>query len=330
MNAPATISDILALPFLVLASLAGAAQRRFATGEVDDDAIRARARLFTWRLERAYEEATNGQRASEVFDDFQQILPDLDALGRAAVEWLNLVETLAQEAERAYGHTQGRGALKAAQVKAVLVHVALSDESLFPPHVPRILRALWVEAVVSWAIDLVVELLNHDRALWQADPDAPAPARVTLSRPLMWLLAIAEWFERLAIGNWIASKLQAAVLKANPLTPALNAALEQMSASGARSAAKTRESFARLVAWVAEHRKELIGLIQLVSISVHEAEAVREMSGPEKKRYVREIVLFFLEENGLIRNNVSGVFASWMIDWGIEFVLVVFRKRGTL
>jgi hypothetical protein len=330
MSAQALIGGILALPFLLLETLVTAANRRYSAEDADEDAVRARARLFAWRLERAYEEATDGKRAGEIFDSLQQILPDLDALGRAAVEWLSLVEVLAQEAERTYGRTPGLGAFKASQVKAVLMHLVLSDESLFPPQVPRILRTLWVEAVVTWAIDLVVELLNHDRGLWQAKPGAAPLSRVTLSRPLMWLLAFAEWIERLAIGDWIARKLQDAVLKANPLTPALQAALQQMSNNGMRSAGQTRTSLARLMAWIATHRKELVGLIRLLSISVHEAEAVVEMSGSQKKQYVREIVLLFLEQNGLIHNRVSGVFASWLIDWGIEFVLVVFRKRGTL
>jgi hypothetical protein len=327
VNAPAPVSGILALPCLLLETLLAAASRRYAQEDADDDEVRARARMFVWRLERAYEESTDGKRAGEVFDSLRQILPDLDVLGRAAVEWLSLVEVLAQEAERTYGRHPGLGAFKASQVKAVLVHVVLSNESLFPPHVPRILRTLWVEAVVSWAIDLVVELLNHDRGLWQAPPDSAPMARVTLSKPLAWLLAFAAWLERLAIGDWLARRLQAAVLRANPLSPALQAALQQMSDNGVRSGRQTQESLARLVAWVVEHRKELIGLIQLVSVSVREADALLEMSGPEKKQYVRELVLVFLEQTGLIHNRVSGVIASWMIDWGIEFVLVVLRKR---
>lgn len=330
MIAPAPLPEIAAFPFLLLASLLRAAQRRLSDDGEQDEPVHEQAQLFVWRLERAYQEATGGKPASEVFNDIERILPDFNVIGRAAVDWLNFVETLAQEAECTYGQVKGRGPLKASQVKAVLVHLALSKEANLLPQVPRIMRALWVETMVTWAIDLVVELLNHDRTLWQVEPRTPSIAKVTISKPLMWLLRIAQWLERLAIGEWIADKLQAAVLKANPLAPKAKAAIAQMSQSNLQSGKQAAESFSRLVSWVAQHRRQLIGMIQLISVSVREVEAMAEMSGPEKKQYAREIVLLFLKENGIIYNNISGVFAGWFIDWGIEFVVVVFRKRGTI
>jgi len=331
MNSHSQPSCALDVPALLLTSLLALAARRtrMPAERDEEDLLYRRARLFAWRLDRAYASAANGERLADVFESFRQIAPDLEELGRTAVDWLDLVETLVQEAERTYGSAPGRGALKAAQVKAVLVNLALSQQTLLLSHVPRIYRALLVEAVVGWAVDLVVTLLNHDQALWDTAAQSTSAMRVTFYRPMMWLLAFGNWLQGLPIGDWIERQLNAAVLKANPLSPALATQLRKMSAPAA--ARSTAESFVQLIEWGGAHRKQLTALIELASVVVREADGFIEMSGAEKKEYASDLILVFIEDEGLLDNNpVAEAFARWAIDWGIEFVVTVIRKRASV
>jgi hypothetical protein len=315
-------------PPCILIDTLGAALLGRGPGDDEDDPLMRRARLFTWRLERAYADAA-GEHIEELFSDLGDVGNDFENLGWALVEWLNVTETLVQEAEKIYGPGPGKGRLKAAQVKAVLIHVVLSDDKLKIPHVPRVFRAVVVEAGVTLAIDFVVALLNENDGLWQAEPQEREPVKAALSLPVLWIAAVGRWLERHSFGLWLTQALDRAVLKANPLTPALAEAVGRMRLDDKMSIRKVQENVAHVMAWVQEHRPQLAALIQLASVAVQEAEDFLTLSNDEKKAYARCLILVFLEDSGLIGDSaLVRALVEWAVDWGIEFVVAVFRKRA--
>jgi hypothetical protein len=333
MNSTGLPPCVLKFPMTLLETLAAAVAQHgnpaFDSAQAANDELERRARLFEWRLDRAYEQATSGSRVGDVFESFREIAPDLSQLGQAMVDWLDVVETLVQEAERKYGTAPGHGAMKAVQVKSVLVSLALANEDLVLPRVPRIFRALILEAVISWGIDVVVLLLNQNDELWQAGSESKSSVAVAMSKPLTWLLAFGDWLQRQAFGDWLVRKINQAILKANPLSPALQAEIKKMLANGNPSSRQVLQSFTHLTDWVGAHHKELTALIQLVSLVVKEAEGFLNMSGPEKKQYARALIVVFLEDSGILDGSpVADAVARWLVDWGIEFVVTVLRKRG--
>jgi hypothetical protein len=294
----------------------------------EDDPMLRRARLFAWRLERAYADAA-GEHIEDLFADLGVVGQDFQNLGWAVVEWLNLTETLVQEAEKLYGPGPGKGKLKAAQVKAVLIHVALTDDTLDIPGVPRMFRAIVVEAGVNIAIDFVVALLNANDGLWQANESDRQPIKAALAWPLIWFEAFGRWIERGTFGLWLSDAINRAVLKANPLTPALAAAVETMRQDDRLSIRQVRENVAHVIRWVQAHRAQLAALVQLVSVAVQEAEAFLTLTNAQKKAYARALVLVFLEDSGLVGDSaLAQALVGWAVDWGIEFVVAVFKKRA--
>jgi hypothetical protein len=315
-------------PLCALLSVLGTAIGRQSNLGAEDDPMLPRARQFAWHLERAYADAA-GASSADLVATLKQLAPDLDELGYAMVAWLKLIEALVQEAERAHGPAPRRGAIKAAQVKAVVVHVVLEGKEASIPGIPPVVLAVVLDVGLDWAIALVVALLNNNDGLWQVAPGA-AP-QFALSRTLGWILALGNWLARQSFAQRLAGLLQRMILRANPLTPALASALQKMSEDERLSLKNVANSLGHLGAWVATHRSQLTALVQLISVVVQEAQRFVNWSGPEKKQYASDLVLIFLKDIGIIGDGpIADAIARWAVDWAIEFVLDVFKNRGIL
>lgn len=91
------------------------------------------------RLRRLFQEAVGGGADEELIAALSALARRGDEIVRAFVVWVDLVETLVQDAERRYGTKPGQGQLKAGEVKAVFRYL-LRAERFDIPQVPRILR----------------------------------------------------------------------------------------------------------------------------------------------------------------------------------------------
>lgn len=303
---------------------------RVAANPPEDDALMQRARLFIWQLDRAYAEATGGESAYTLLAELDQLLLPADQVRNALVAWVNVVESLVQEAERQYG-SQGRGSYKAEQVKAVLIHLFLDDPAWKIPNVPDFLLPVGVELIASWSIDAIVVLLNHNDA-W-----VPAPTKgdgaPAASLPARIIMAVAKWLQEdpflRSIGAVFARWGRKMVLAAHPLNSAAQEALAELQRPGMPTIQTVADRTAQIGVWVAQHRKQVVAFIELVTIAVREAEAFEAMSGPEKKEYARDLVIALLEDSGFIRENTpfSNFITEWLIDWGIDAVVMLFNKR---
>jgi hypothetical protein len=287
-----------------------------------DNAATHRMRVAVLRLEREFATLTRDP------NKFERSLLELGrlivAFGPALVDWVDFIETLAQEATRQYGTEGGRGAFKRAQIQAVILQLARQSQNGLGS------SALFLEPFIVdiWAgstADFIVSLLNRYQ-LW--DPAAPVrpargrraviatvqPAQQILNRLSRWLQSAAWWI----------------VLRLNPLTPRMQQELDRANPDLRRAIAAVPD----LLLWLQQNKSELQATVQIAATAVNEAEAagLLSMTGEQKQEYARDLILAFLDDAGFADLDVGLVraIASATIDVVIDCIVGLFNKRGVL
>ncbi len=297
------------------------------------DRLQQHAREVVWQLQRAYETAAGASFAEEVVRELRRLIPDPEEAKRAFVAWANLLELLIQEAEREHGRERGRGPQKADQVKAVLIHLFVDEPVLHIPDFPDFLVPFIVEIGVNWSIDAIVLLLNRN-SLWEPAPGRPAVRVSVLGRLVRAALVVGKWFMRLApvvrLGALLLRLTRKLVVTAYPLNPEIQQAVRVIECThGARIEDMLRKN-ADLIGWIGGHRQQVVALVEVVSFAVQEAEFYKELTGQQKKIYVRELIIAFLEDVGLIQNENGLMFylADRVLDWVIDAIVSIFNARA--
>lgn len=292
-----------------------------ASGGVDS-AREERLRQAVWRLRRSFATLSSGGLDRQLVELVRAFGARIDHLEAAVVAWVDVVEILVQEMESQQGRAAGSGHEKKAKVQAALFNLMLEmsqrDGRRTSPFAP-----LLFEAIADWSVDAVVLLLNrHD--LWQP---APRPASG-------WLRRLAAAFFRLVLAPFrrlrdLAVTVVSRVVTArNPISPELAAAISRIPSSG--SLAGLLEDGLGFLTWVGRHRDQVVAMVDIVSITVHEAEALIELSGPEKKAYARDLIVIFLQEEGVFPPPGSpfSPLIEGMVGGTIEAVVTLFKKRN--
>jgi hypothetical protein len=314
----APIADLARSLALLLASPAsclGVAPIARGSAAAEDARIRA-IRRTVWRLRRAYDEATGDGE-----DVLQGLVARLSAtfagIGGSFPLWIDLIEDLTQDAERRFGTQPGRGALKAAQVKAAMRY--LISRSAGRPAIALRIDSGLLSALLDASIDFVVMLLNR-QDLW-VDGTAAAPSRVPFRlRVWHWLVTRAlVLFDR--ISDWLEP--------AATLSPVLLSDLDRIVAAHVGAPFAPLCHAAELTRFVAAHRTQIAALAELVASGCFEAETFLELSGPEKQAYGRDLILLFLEaEYGLPATGPIAGLTGFLADRLIDGVVLIFNKRG--
>jgi hypothetical protein len=295
------------------------------------DPIIEQARRTVWILRRAYEEATDNDFAEAALREFRLLIPSGVRAARFFVVWMDLVETLCQEAEKTYGTKKDQGEYKAQQVKAALVHLILEEEHFDIPRVPSFLKPVVVELFVNISIDTIVMLLNGNK-LWVPAPPGPVPQRNLLAAIVWALMKFGKWLMRLALvvrfGQWLKKMSMKAVLRGNPISPAVRRQLDLIKQADGPTIQDVLKRIEHLIGWMQKYRKNIVALIELVSAAAREAENFIHLSGSEKKEFARELVIAFLEDYDVIRTQFAYIITEWVLDWAIDAVVRLFNKNG--
>jgi len=296
------------------------------SGDAEPDGrVREDVRATVWELRRNLRIALEGTE-HDVVGALNALAAHGHEVERAVVVWIELVETLVQAAERSYGRAPGRGALKAADVKAALEYL-VHRHPLKLPGVPTAIEPFLVDVGIEWTIDVVVRIANrHD--LWVVAPVRARSVRWHLTRIVRVLAKLLQplWVPFV----WLGGQLWYLTREARPLTPELRAALRAVEREGLdREPGRTLESVVQVVIWVGEHRPQVVAIMDLVSLAVEEAERYLELEGPQKKAYAHALVLAVLDELGFEeRAGLLYAIVESFVDSGIDSVVRLFNKRG--
>ncbi len=247
-----------------------------------------------------------------------------EAIQRAFVVWIDLVEVLVQNAERRYGATPGMGRMKAAEVKEVIRYF-LRNRRFNIPDVPQFLQPVLVDLVVDWSVDVIVLMANR-YGLWVEKGSVTrtqsifARFRLSLRRCIMWLFLFIPW---------LVERIRRALQRPVVIPPEVKAAIDALEREGLIiSEGKIFHGVADLLVWVSSRRRTLMILVEVVSAAVQEAEAYIELSGPQKKAYARDLVLAVLDEIGFEqRTGLLFAIIDSSINSSIEASVHLFNKR---
>jgi hypothetical protein len=294
--------------------------------------LRRRARATAWRIRRMHDDAAGNEFLHQLGIQLVRLAPTGEDARCAIVAWTRLVERIVQEAERQYGSERGRGAFKAAQVRAALLLLLLDEQQVTIPHVPPFVGTLFISVAIDWTVDSVVAILNQND-LWVGAAEAAPARRDWLSRIVGGLTRIARSLQRaaivVAVGNWLQGIIRRLLLAQHPLHPALRDAVESVRREGMPDISAFAVRWRDLAIWAAQHRREFVALVELVALAVQEAELFFELPGADKKVYARELMLAALEEYEIVDRDSPFEFAIiWMIDEVIEAVVPLFHDRG--
>lgn len=249
-----------------------------------------------------------------------------EEIERAVVVWIDLIESLAQGAERSYGAKSGRGKLKAAEVREVLRRLVLASRFRIP-RLPDFLQPVVVDIAADWLIDAVVLVVNR-YGMWEDVEPTPASFRARLILALRQLARFTRvvWIPF----AWLFSRLWTAGRMHTPLPPEVRLALEAVEREGLlRNQARLLGGVADFVEWAGAHRKQVVASLELVFAAVHEAERYLELSGPEKKAYARDLVIAVLQDIGWRRGaELLGAGIEAMVGGAIEAAVRLFHKRN--
>ncbi len=276
------------------------------------------------RMIRLLRDALGGGVELELASALKTLAQHGDEIQRAVVIAIELIQLLAQGAERRY--PEGHGRLKKAQVKAAIRYL-LRAERADIPKVPDYLEPLFIDVAVDWSIDLVV-LITNQHGLWDVREPAPFSARAVLVLALRRLAELTRplWLLAVSVLAWI---LEATQNRAT-LTPEIRQALDRAASEGliSKKRALVGEVPAALV-WLGDHREQVTAAFQLVFEAVQEAESFLTMTGPEKKAYARDLIMATLEELGFPVGGLFSMIVEAMIDGAIESAVNLFNKFPT-
>lgn len=285
-----------------------------------DSADRTRMRQTLWRLRRAYEDIIGPGGTQSLTEEVRQLGDIVSEAGPALMVWVDAVESLVQDAERRYGSTPGQGAKKAEEVKSALIHILLNS-NIHLPNIPAFLEPVLFEIIVSWTVDAIVLLLNRNQ-LWDlAKPPAPAPG--LLKRVLTLLLKPLLW-----VADRLSGVMRRWVLSKHPLPPSVEAMVRKLEKEKLPGPDLFVQLGADTLKWLGRNRKRVLGLVEIISIGAKEAESFLEKSGREKKAYVRNLLLLFLEDIGVLQQgSILNATVEWLADIAIDAIVLLFNKR---
>jgi hypothetical protein len=242
---------------------------------------------------------------------------------------VDTIELLIQHTERMYGPGAGQGPMKMQTVKSALTRVLIRSRVKVPDAID-FARPLVLEAVAEWTIDALVLLLNKNDAWVVAPDELPEPV------PRSLMMGFRGWVSRLLaalirpfkplLSRWALALVE----ESSPLTPEVQVLMRKIDEKGADPDTLLLQ-MEKLIRWLADNRRRVLGIVQVISIGTKEAERFVHLSGPGKKLYVRNLVMLFLEDEGIL--DPDGIFwrpVESLVDSAIESVVQVFRRRGIL
>lgn len=278
--------------------------------------LRRRQLATLWRLRAAYRQAASGTLSLN--EIFSRISRESESLRAAMVLWVDAIESMIQAVESLYGPAPGLGPHKAVQVKAAIVYIVDKADGRLPRST-LLVTETGLEAAVSWVVDGVVLILNQ-RDLWELPPEG----RVELSYWFRLRTRVATCIADLmgVVNRWIEGQTE--------LLPQVRVIADKIALDENANLLVRVSGSLDFMVWFIENRRQLLGLWDLVAAATVEAEAFIQMSGPEKQRYARELVLLALQEQrGTWPDAVAqNPFARAIVDFAIDAVVRVFNKRG--
>jgi hypothetical protein len=293
-------------------------------GDYEHDPLYERARHTVWRLRRAYEDAVGENIANEIFQYLRELSKRRKEVDDAIVAWFKLTELLLQDTERRFGNATGRGQEKKRHVKAVIVNLLLTSPRFDIPRVPSYLEPLVVDIGADWTIDTLVHLLNHQN-LWSNESQPSSISSGPFSRLINFLKSLFAKLQAKVAGfirRWVLARYR--------LSEAAQVTINEISRLGLRDELdKIVDDGVKVIGWIGSHRRELFAAIDLVSISVQEAETFLNLSGAQKKSFARDLILVFVEDTGLIRWQTGFwyFFVEWILDGTIDAVVAIFNRH---
>lgn len=327
---PGVIGTVLAVPQVELelaeATLRAAARLlggRLCAPEAGGDAEltpaqHERIRLTVWQLQNAFEAGTAIPRAEwqRAFAALSVVTSDLQTTLIGAVE---IVDRIVHEAEREFGTASGRGRYKRNQAKAALLY-AFREADVELPGVSPILEPFVFDAAADVMIDFVVCHLNAMDG-WEAGlPAQPVGLRQRLVTPVAD--SAGESLGRL--GLWLTALAWRLMLWRRAPSPGIRAVIDDHGLALSHLLGAVRV----LAGFMQRHRSFVRMLVGVLATATNEAEQFVGLSGPRKQRYARELILTFLDQNGLIPPTVLGRrVAEVVIDVLIDMTVALYNHR---
>ena len=288
-------------------------------------ARREELRSTIWEVRRLLRTAKAEGLDKDLATTLDFLAKHAEAIQRAVVVWIDLIEVLVQNAERRYGASPGMGQLKAAEVKEV-VRYLMRERRFNIPDVPRSLQPVIIDLLVDWSVDVIV-LMANQYGLW----DEKGYVKVSRSLFARLGLRLRRGVRLLFVQIlWLYGRMRQAFQRPIVIRPEVKAALEAVEREGLIvNQGQLFRGVADLLVWVSTRRKVLMALVDVVSAAVHEAEAYLALSGPEKKAYARDLVLAVLDELGFAqRTGLLFAIIDSTINSSIEASVHLFNKRG--
>ena len=289
-------------------------------------ARREKLRTSFWEVRRLLRTAIGEDRASIERDlraFFGSISNRSDEIQRAAIVWIDLIEVLVQHAEARHGAIPGRGPLKAAEVREAILYL-IHDEHLALPGIPKLLEQIVIDTMVDWSVDGVVLMANR-YGLWTGATEAQPVTRPFFSRVRQYLRQI--WTFVFIFGAWLAAKISE---KRATLSPDIREYIDAVRREGLLiKGPQLFKGATDLIVWIGTHRTLLLSFLEIVFTAVQQAEGYLDLTGAEKKAYVRDLVLALLDELGFQQR--VGLFFGLIestLDSAIEASVHIFNKRG--
>jgi hypothetical protein len=276
-------------------------------------------RLTVWRLQNAFEELANPKNKTGLREALSSLSFLAQTLRDTLVAWTELMDELVEEAERLYGTQPGRGAYKREQVRAAVLTIA-RREAIDIPIVPQFLEPLAFVYLADIFSDFVVAHLD-DNDLWDRDnlPETPA-LRVRMSGPLIRALRKAFDF----LSRFLAGVAWRLVMGSARLSPGMQRIVDKIDPDieGALAAVAALARFAK------DNRDFVRAIARILGMATQQAETFRDMPGPQKQAYALELVMEFLEQNGLLARD--GLWHDVVRAWlkvGIDATVRLFNRR---
>ncbi len=281
---------------------------------------RERIRQSLWRVRRDLEQLSR----DEFLHDVKGLVEELTAheLRRTLRSWVDLIETLAQQAEVYHGSASGRGHHKHRHLKSALLYL-LWRSDLKLPRVPRFLDPMIFDLLVDFAISSVVRLINRGD-LWCEAPEQPALRARLLRPPATVLGGLVQAASRL-----LSRIVWAAVLWLNPVSPPMKTVIDEFFRVNPDAVRGSLRASLTLVEFTVNHLRELAVVFDLVATAVLEATHLLETDPSHRRLYARELVLATVEDLvGLpSRGSLGYQLLVAGIDLGVDAATFLFRKR---
>ena len=275
-----------------------------------------------WKMISLLREAKGGGVSQEFAKRLKFLDDHRDEIQRGLIAGICLIEVFVQDAERA--RPRGGGKIKKAQAKSAMFHI-LTSAKLDIPGVPPILQPLVIDIIVDWSIDALVSVAN-DYALWGSDP--PEPGGRLRSSIMIWLKrAIDPLWQPVAE---FLIRMVTSMKYREPLPPELRAAVLRVERDGLVATKNLLlKSGTDFLKFLGEHRSQAAAGVKLVFEAVHLSESFLSLSGPDKKKRARDLIIATLEDLGFpVGSGLIGVIVECLIDTGIESAVSIFSARA--